>query len=185
MNFRMQTPAGFTSLIGQFIQDASGLPLASGSLIVTPTDANDYEIAAVAGGAGGAIAQTTFPIANGQVGPTGLLDSSQNWAGAYVSNAIYNVGDVVGYTPSGGTLGYYVNSVVGNNAAPNGSGWALLPNARGPWLADTALTRPTNISYRFVTQDSTGAQVSPAMFQSTPPVGGATADGAKCSFASI
>jgi hypothetical protein len=172
MNFRMQTPAGFTSLIGQFIQDASGLPLASGSLIVTPTDANDYEIAAVAGGAGGAIAQTTFPIANGQVGPTGLLDSSQNWAGAYVSNAIYNVGDVVGYTPSGGTLGYYVNSVVGNNAAPNGSGWALLPNARGPWLADTALTRPTNISYRFVTQDSTGAQVSPAMkgvqFASTP-----------------
>jgi hypothetical protein len=61
---------GFTAFVANNIQDASGLPLAAGSLLVQPTDNNNLPITASSGGAGGqmVVAAATFPVAAGSIG---------------------------------------------------------------------------------------------------------------------
>lgn len=56
-------PSGFTAILAANIQDATGTPLASGSLQVQPTDANDNPVSASAGGtAGGLITWNPEPF---------------------------------------------------------------------------------------------------------------------------
>jgi hypothetical protein len=66
----MPIPAGFKSFTASRIQNASGGPLAVGTLGVVPTDENDCPISAIAGGVGGAITfnEDQTPVAGGTIG---------------------------------------------------------------------------------------------------------------------
>jgi hypothetical protein len=61
---------GFTAFVANNIQDASGLPLALGSMLVQPTDNNNLPITASSGGLGGQmiVSAATIPITAGSVG---------------------------------------------------------------------------------------------------------------------
>jgi hypothetical protein len=106
----MSTPAGFTAFTAANIQDASGTPLAAGSLLIQPTDANNVPITARSGGTGGQmiVSAATFLITAGSIG-TGKI------------------------------------------------------------VADTALTSPTNISYRITVLDPQSR--IPAVYKGVQPTG--------------
>jgi len=61
--------AGFKSFVATRIQNASGGPLAAGTLGVVPTDENDDPTSAIAGGVGGAITynEDQMPVVGGAI----------------------------------------------------------------------------------------------------------------------
>ena len=155
----MTAPTGWTIFIANNIQDASGKPLAQGTLELLPTDGTNQPITVTVGStAGGAILTqaASLPVFSGSVGPDSLA-VAQQWRGQF--NAAYLGGYSVGDVVEASGL-FYVSAAAANSDAIAGSAkWTALPNQLPPIAPDTALTRPANAALRVTIKDATGTVV--------------------------